>query len=1053
MGFRVPLLAILAGAFAVGAPALGQDDASVLRDYYAGNGLLGRGLYELAVPEYEKFLAAHPGHEKAPAARYGLAVSLFRLGRLQEAEARLEPLTGQSGFEFAAETLVLLGQCRLAGDRAAAAAETFGTLLREYPAHELADDAAALQAEALYTAGRLDQVERPCALLEARWPDSPHRARAELLRGLAEMDRGDAAAAAIRFEALLSAFPAGDHSGRAALLLAQCLHREGDLPRAAARYRAVIESGDQATEADAVYGLAVLDQQLELPDEAAALLDRFLKEYPDHPLAPSARLARGRVHFDRQQYDRAFELFSALAGEESLADDAAWWSAKCDLRRGRAAESARALAEAMRRYPESDLAPQMTYDLAVALSRAGDPEGALRALAGFRGRWDEHELAPDALELTAATLHQQARFAESLEACRAFLAHPSCRGGHELEPAVALLAAENLFLMKDYEAAAGAYRTLAQSAPGPEQAARASYRLGLCLHHLQAFDESRQVLAGVVDGRATAPAYRPALLAAGDGSFQERQWAAAATFLDDYLSFGLDQASADEALLKLGLSRQRLGDSRAALESLDTLVGKLPGSPLRVHAIFERGQILLDLGRNAEAAAAFGQVAAEGSGSPFAGHALHHLGSIARESGDHAAAAASFGRAAAAFAAHDSTGARAEALFQQGQSLVSARRFDEAATVLAQLEREHPATARIGHARALRAIALARLDGRSPDKALSAIVEAEAGYGAELDPSVRAALLYEKAWCLRDLERPGEAAAAYRSMLAESSSGASLTYAMLELAELEVEAERFEEAAELLRPITADPGAAPDIARKATYQLGVCQYRLGRLDAASELLEAWLRDEPDPALAPAAGLLAAQAHYAAGRQERAIALLRGAVEPGAPADVRGPALLRLGECHAALQQWAPSEQAFAAYVAAFPGSDLWYQARFGMGFARENEGKYDEAIACYREVVDRHQGQTAARAQFQIGECTFAQGRHDEAVRELLKVDILYAYPEWSAAALYEAGRCFQEMASPVEARRQFEKVREDHPQSPWARLAGKRIEEMERTTLPGHQE
>ncbi len=750
------------------------------------------------------------------------------------------------------------------------------------------------------------------------------------------------------------------------------------------------------------------------------------------------------MYFDRQQYDRAREIFTSLAAEEGLADEAAWWSAKCDLRRGRAADSARALAEALRRHPESDLAPQMTYDLAVALSRSGDPEGVLRALVVFSDRWAGHELAPDALELSAATLHQQGRYAESLEACRAFQER---HAGHDLQPAVALLAAENLFLMKDYEAAAGAYRSLLQG----EQADRARYRLGLCLHHLGKFDESREVLAGVLDGRDTAPAYRPGLLAAGDGCFQERQWAGAARHLDEYLSFGLDQASADEALLKLGLARQRQGDSLAGLEALDRLIAELPGSALRIHAMFERGRILSDLGRDADAAAAFEQVVAQGPGSQFAGHAHHHLGSIARKRGDDAAAAACFGRAAAAFPADDSTGARAEALFQQGQSLVSARRFQEAAAVLERLEREHPDAARIGHARALRAISLSRLDGRKADGALSAIVEAETRYGADLEPSVRAALLYEKAWCLRDLGRPGDAAAAYRSMLSESSSGAPLTWAMLELAELEAGAEHFEEAAELLRQITADPGTAPDVARKATYQLGVCEYRLGRLDAASRLLEAWLSDEPDPALAPAAGLLAAQAHYASGSHERAIALLRGAVEPSVPGDVRGPALLRLGECHAALQQWAPSEEAFAAYLAAFPASEQWYQARFGTGFARENQGRFDGAIECYRDVVGRHQGQTAARAQFQIGECLFAEGRHEEAVRELLKVDILYAYPEWSAAALYEAGRCFQEMASPVEARKQFEKVRADHPESSWARLAAKRLEEMDKTTLPGH--
>ena len=49
-----------------------------LKAYYSGNGLLNRGLYDLAEQEYQSFLASHANHEKAYVARYGLAVTLFR---------------------------------------------------------------------------------------------------------------------------------------------------------------------------------------------------------------------------------------------------------------------------------------------------------------------------------------------------------------------------------------------------------------------------------------------------------------------------------------------------------------------------------------------------------------------------------------------------------------------------------------------------------------------------------------------------------------------------------------------------------------------------------------------------------------------------------------------------------------------------------------------------------------------------------------------------------------------------------------------------------------
>src|SRR5438093_112440 len=80
------------------------------------------------------------------------------------------------------------------------AAEAFGRVVRDFPAHAMADDAAALQAEALYQAGKLEEVDRACAVLAERWPDSPYRERAEFFRGLALAARGEDAKAAAAFE-------------------------------------------------------------------------------------------------------------------------------------------------------------------------------------------------------------------------------------------------------------------------------------------------------------------------------------------------------------------------------------------------------------------------------------------------------------------------------------------------------------------------------------------------------------------------------------------------------------------------------------------------------------------------------------------------------------------------------------------------------------------------------------------------------------------------------------------------------------------------------------
>jgi TolA-binding protein len=335
------------------------------------------------------------------------------------------------------------------------------------------------------------------------------------------------------------------------------------------------------------------------------------------------------------------------------------------------------------------------------------------------------------------------------------------------------------------------------------------------------------------------------------------------------------------------------------------------------------------------------------------------------------------------------------------------------------------------------------------------------GEAEGLDPALRATIAYEEAWLLRALDRDEDAAAAYRRLLdlpagrgtADETRATLAAHGRLELAELEADAGRYDEAARLLRELIGTVEQAPEGARAlrepATYRLGVYEYsRESHADAIARL-EEFIRLFPESDSVVSAHLLAGEALFTTGSHQRAAEHLRVAAAKGTDA-TRAPALLRLGECLAVLQHWARSEEAFAEYLRVAPDSELWFQARFGVAWARENAGRLDDAMTAYAVVVDRHQGPTAARAQFQIGECLYAKKQYEEAARELLKVDILYAYPEWSSAALYEAGRCFEAMRDEARARTQFEQVKTNHAGTEWARLAAKRLEALDQGALTG---
>lgn len=1030
----------MAQAPATSGPA--SDDLTI-RDYLSANGLLNRGLNELACKEYRKFLAEHGTHEKAPQARYGLGVALYRLQRFDEAEAELSPLADRRGFEFAAEVQVLLGQCRLAQKKYADSADAFGRALESKTPEGLGGAAAAGRVEALYRAGRHDE-----AIQASLRPGvaGAARQRMDLYVGLAQAAKKDDAAAAKTFEAVIRAGGDTGVAERATLLLAQCEQRLGRTELASTHYRAVLSREDSPLAAEARAGLAGVLAEGGASADAVAMLDELITKGGSPDSVGELRMQRGRALFELKEYRKALKDFDQTAKASGAnADAASYWAAKCCLRLERAPEAAQRLAAAIEQFPKSELLPEMTYDRAVALWRTGEADAALQALAASAARFEKHELAGAALQLTAELEHQQRHYDRSLAACRSYLGK---YGDRPQAAEIEFLAAENLFLSGDAQGAADAFRAFVDRHGGDANATKARFRLGLALHRLNKLDEARAALKPVTAEAGKDASLRPALQVLADIAFQRGEWAAAEQGFEQYLDTTEVPAGADQALLMLGLARARQGEWEKALGAYDRLLSEFEASPHRIQAEFERGQALLELNKSKPAEAAFERVLAEGADSRFAPYARTHLAAIAAARGD-TAKAETLLEAAAASATDE--GVRTEALFRQAQTLAAAGRDADAEAALRRFLKDYAKDERAGPARAQLMIAMARQNKCGEVASQIDGVLKDAG---RLDAGIVDALRYEKAWCLRSLGRNDEAAAAYRAHI-DAGGGNLVLSSLLELAEIEANGGHHDAARKLLlklRERAQVKGVQPptEVVEQAAYRLAVCEYKLDHHSDAARLFGEFVAENPQSKLLASACFFAGECNYKAGRQSEAIGYLERVGKEFASSDVSGPALLRLGDAAAALQRWPESERAFSAWLERFGNDEAWYQAQFGVGWALENQGKHRRAIDAYRKVVERHQGPTAARAQFQIGECLFAMKKYDEAATELLKVDILYAYPEWSAGALFEAGRCFEQIGKTAEAQTQFKTVVEKHAGTHWSTLAESRLKELATARPPG---
>lgn len=183
-----------------------------------------------------------------------------------------------------------------------------------------------------------------------------------------------------------------------------------------------------------------------------------------------------------------------------------------------------------------------------------------------------------------------------------------------------------------------------------------------------------------------------------------------------------------------------------------------------------------------------------------------------------------------------------------------------------------------------------------------------------------------------------------------------------------------------------------------------------------------------------------------GKTDEAIKLLSKFRDVGPFQNVPGltdRALLRLGNALGEKKQWEPSRQAYERLVNSFGNSPWVHEGRYGMAWARQNQGQYDEAVNLYGQVTNALSTELAARAQLNVGLCRLAQKRYAEAGSALLVVPYTYDYPELGALALMEAARAFSEDKQTNQAVRLLRRVVQDHAGTAHAEAAKKRLTDL----------
>jgi TolA-binding protein len=979
------------------------DDAD---DRYAvAAGHYDQGRWRLAVDEFRGFLDAYPQHAKAVESRFFLAEALLQLKRYGEAVEQYQRyLDRQAQGRFAREALFRRG-------------------------------------EAEYLSGQAPQAKKTLTQFMRQYPRDPLGAYGLPYLGDLAIGEGDWSGAGAAYRQGLEQYPAGKLQDDCRLGLGRALQKQGQTDEAEKLFLALSSKRASPLAADALFQLGALQFAAGRYADAAATLEAFDQRYPTATRHSEARLAWAWSLFKLKRASEAKKMLDGLTADRTVSVEARYWLGMIYRAEEQWSAAATVLLAGVTADPQHRLAAAMRFYAADALLRAGDPQGATqhfdKVLSAGDGPW-----ADDALRGKVQAALQRKDHA-ALDRCagefqRRFPTSPFL-------PDVQRMLARSLLERKQAAPAIALLEPLvARSAAGTGLDDR--YLLTL------AYQAAKRYADGLT---AIAP-----VIAQGQGTLKQ---------------------SAQLAQGSLLLALKRDAEAIAPLEA--AVAGKLVGDD-RLRARAELAIALVRTGKIERAKQVFADWGEPNANNELLTSALEQLSEAAYAAGDAAWAGELFGR----LAQHTTPAKQWKGLAGVAWSHHKAGRLAEAAEGFATLLSKNPepalaAETALARGRTLEQLArpedalamydlvatrYAQTDSCAPALLAAARLRAsrhEYAQAAALFARLAArrpppddldAVLYEWSWALGDAGQTAESAQVLDRLRQEFPQSRFWDDAVYRLAQRAWEAQDYRLAnARLTALLDHHPEAR--LREHALYLSGQVAAAEERWPEVARHMERMVAEYPQSTLRTAAEYWVAEALYrqqdyeaARVRLDRLAGQLSGPREPW-----MGMIALRQAQVQGHRKQWEAAYAIAAKIAGEFPSFEQQYEVDYLLGRCLADRADFEGARQAYQRVLRSPHGaktETAAKAQWMIGETYFHQKNYDTALREYLRVEILYDYPHWQALALLEGAKCHELLGEWREAAGLYERLLARYSETLAAKDAAARLKTAQEqlARLPG---
>jgi cellulose synthase operon protein C len=975
-----------------GATGLDAADAR----FGLANARLNLGQYPAALTAFDRFLANTPDDPRSATARYRLGELSYLVGDLAAARKSLETFTASNPTHAGQEMAwTYLGDACFGLRDLPAARHAYERSLVLYPRGRMASRAKYGLGRTLADLGERDRaLETLQKLADAKEPDWLDRAWLQI--GLVRHAAGHYDKAIEAFSTLERAAPKSPLVQQARLQRAVALARQGQTAEAQELLRTL--ALDAASPAGAQAALELATSQLESGHAPQALqtVEEALKRFPKSSVVPAfhfraaeALQKQNRLVDARARFLRVVELDSG----DPWADDALQRAAQASVELGESAQARKLARELVAKFPKSPLCGEARLIEARTAMLDAKPDLAIAILEPLLGLKAANPDTPK-VTLAAATVP-----VAQYELALAYRALGKSALGDSLLATLARgpqnpVAADAQFLVGQTSLEAGRF---ADAIPALEQYLAANPEgdvVDFAMAHLASahigmgqLEEAQKLLASVAERFPTSRALGPARLRLGEAELAAHHAERAA---EQFRMAASAKPSVKESV--------RPGATRPA---------EMAGRTLRIRALAGLGGALLELGKPAEAASAFRSARELAGNEPIAAQIALAQAQAHEANRQTDAALEAYAATARDFPQSDQAPL---ALLASARLLAKSRRHQEAAQAFARLNSNDAARQRLG----------------------------SAGVG-------RDTLLVEWAYALLDAAKPAEADRIFDQVLRDFPDGSTSDDARFNLAESANQKRNFAEIVRLLGPVAAGKPASQGNARlmpAMLYRLGRTQIELEDWAAARKTFARLITGYPDNPYRRESEYLGAEAALREGDAGSALAgftaLVATASSPDDPPGMADSVKLKQVQCLVALKRWKDAlDTATRLESERKPGDPAVAELVYARGQALLGIGRLADARAAFQKVLDLRPGaELGAQAQLMRGETYFHEEQFHEALREFLKVDILYNAPHWQATALLEAGKVYERLDQWADAAETYERLLKKFPSDPIASQA-----------------